>query len=85
MAPTGPEVLHVGDVAEVEGHGERKVTRIDLCLTPTTDPAGETDFVNVTHVELGEHGPPFALTMEGGGWAYGIAVKRVVVEGPRDG
>jgi hypothetical protein len=73
-----PQILSVGDTAIVERLGECKVTRLDVCLQPTADPAGERHFANVKALELGEHGPMFVAGLEGGGWAYGIEVKGVV-------
>lgn len=70
-------ILHVGDEAFVLGSGWRKVAKITVCLTPTTDPAGETNFAEVEAVEVGEHGPMYVVVTEGGAWAYGIEITHV--------
>ena len=69
-----PTLLRVGDTADVSGHGFRKIVRIDVALTPSIDAAAETNFARVEVVELGEHGPPFVVGLEGGSWAYGVQV-----------
>lgn len=76
--------MHVGDTARVEGHGDREIEEIAICLRPSTDPAGEDHFAKVEAVEVGEHGPPFVVQLEGGGWAYGIQVGEIVEEGDHD-
>jgi hypothetical protein len=76
----GGPVLHVGDTILVETLGRAKVTRIDICLRPSTDPAAEQYFAKVDAIELGEHGPPFVLGLAGGAWAYGGQVIAESVE-----
>lgn len=82
MASESPHILRVGDTARVDGHGDRVIRRIDVCLRPSTDPAGEEHFAKVDAVELGEFGPPFVVMLDGGGWAYGIQVQAVLAGEP---
>lgn len=79
MAADDP-ILHVGDKALIVGLGKAKIERIDVCLRPSTDPAAETHFARVEAIELGEHGPPFAVGLEGGTWAYGSQVVPMDIE-----
>lgn len=72
--PSDAPILHVGDKVEVGTYGLREIQRIDVCLRPSTDPAAEQHYARVDSIELGEHGPPFVVGIEGGGWAYGIEV-----------
>ena len=74
------EILHVGDSVVVAGLGRVTVDRIDVCLRPSTDPGAEEHAVQVDSIELGEHGPPFVIDVEGGGWAYGSQVTTLGIE-----
>lgn len=71
-------VIQVGDRCAVEGHGDRVIEEIAICLRPHVDPAGEQYFVKVGAVEVGEFCPPFVVQLEGGGWAYSHQVREVV-------
>lgn len=72
-----PELISVGDRVTVDGHGTREISRIDVCLRPHVDPAGEDHFANVESVEVGPDCPPVCIVMEGGVWAYGIQIQAV--------
>lgn len=80
--PTDAPILHVGDTVLVERQGWRKIEAIFICLTPSADLKAEDSFVSVGLVELGEHGPPFVVDLEGGNWAYG---GQVIAEGIQKG
>ena len=80
-----PPILHVGDSALVEGHGRRKIEAIIVCLTPSTDPAGEERSVSVPQIELGEFGPSFIVHLSGKNWAYkGQVIAEGIEKGERD-
>ena len=76
-----PQILYVGDTIRTLGFGDREVIRIDICLRPTEDPKAESYFAMVQEVELGEHGPPIIVGVEGGNWLYGIQVLEIVGRG----
>lgn len=82
--PNNPVILRVGDRPHVKQHGRRRIERIDIALTPTEDPAAETNFAGVQLVELGEYGPPFVVGLEGGSWAYGNQVDVATVDDEDD-
>lgn len=69
------ETISVGDTVRLKSGGADTIKRIAVCLRPSIDPAGEEYSVGAECVEIGDHGPPFAVDLQGGGWAYGAEVE----------
>lgn len=76
-----PEILHIGDRVTLADVGQVKVDRLDVCLRPSSDAAGEEYSASVDALELGEHGPTFVIGY-GDKWAYGFKAIPGSIEGP---